>query len=335
MFTKILVPLDGSSLAECVLPHVANIAGVLAGEVVLLRVIEAPEGMAHRPADPMFSQMRRMEGSAYLANIWSRLETTGLKVRTEVLEGSAAPRIVEFAQAEKCDLLVMSTHGRSGLAPWSAGSVTQKVMEGVKSSVLLVRAFEEAGEDNASRRFSRILLPLDGSQRAEAVLPVAVRLAKDWNAKLLLLHVVARAPGIHTAAPGDRDKLIEELEKRTRAEATTYLRRIQARLAIKSDMKVIVGEKPALSIDEVVSDGDLVLASAHGFGCDSHRRFGSTTGELIHYGSGPLLVYQDMQPEQISSTVVELAAQDLLSARKNERWPLPRPERIDWHTNAA
>ena len=337
MFERVLVPLDGSSLAERALPHAAVVAGALEAEVVLLRVMEGVSGAPLRPADPLTWQMRKMEGAAYLDKVRSRMVASGLQVRTEILEGNAATRIVEYAQAIDCDLLVMSTHGRGGLAPWSAGSVTQKVLERVKTSVLLVRAFGEGGDETLAHRYQRIVLPLDGSQRAESVLPVAVRLAERWHASLLLIHVVARTQGIRLAAPGSgSDELAEELARRTASDAADYLRRIEARLGVGSEVRVVVSDKAALAIESEVSSGDLVLASAHGYGCDSHRRYGSTIGEDIHYGSGPLLIFQEMRPEQISATALETAVQEMRGERpRNDVWPLARPERINWHANAA
>lgn len=337
MFKTVLVPLDGSLVAECALPHAAAIGGALGAEVVLLRVMEGVSGAPARPADPLTWQMRKMEGAAYLDKVRSRMEASGLQVRTEILEGNAATRIVEYAQAIACDLLVMSTHGRGGLAPWSAGSVTQKVLERVKTSVLLVRAFEAAGDEGLAHRYQRIVLPLDGSKRAESVLPVALRLAERWNATVLLIHVVRQTQGMRLAAPASgSDELAEELARRTASDAANYLRRIEARLGMRSEVRVVVSDKAALAIESEVSSGDLVLATAHGYGCDTHRRYGSTIAEVIHYGSGPLLIYQDMRPEQISSTALERTIQEMRGERtRDELWPLARPERINWHANAA
>lgn len=330
MFERILVPLDGSRLAECLLPHAAAMAASFGAQVTLLRVIEGQDSGRLRPADPLAWQMRRMEAEAYLSGVVERLASTGIEARTEVVEGVAAWRIMQ--QAEAFDLLVLSTHGRGGLAPWSAGGVAQKVMEQVKRSVLLARALEEQEPLIVEQGYGRIVALLDGSKRAEAILPAATRLVRHWNATLLLLHVVTRARGFGATGGLEDDDLSGALVARSVAEARAYLQRVQARLPVRSEVRVLVQEKVVGAVEAIKEEGDIVLASAHGAGCNRRRRFGSMVGEVIHFGSGPLLVYQDMAPEQIVETASERAAQKAKGEEeRNAPWEQVRPERMAWH----
>jgi nucleotide-binding universal stress UspA family protein len=135
----ILVPLDGSELAEAVLPHVEALAeqsGVELVDVVLLRVAESPV-----MSDHYFSNIpeTREEIEKYLARVEEQLQKAGLSVQSRVLTGEPAEQIVDYASASPFSLVVMSTHARSGLSRWVLGSVAMKVVSGISSPILLVR----------------------------------------------------------------------------------------------------------------------------------------------------------------------------------------------------
>ncbi len=147
----LLVPLDGSELAESVLPHVETLAkqrGVAATEVVLLRVNEPPVIPADYPASMPVSweehveqemARRKQEGEQYLAGVQKRLGKDGIKVRSEVLIGRPADAIIDYSNRNRFSLILMATHGRSGLSRWAYGSVTEKVLTGGSSPLFLVR----------------------------------------------------------------------------------------------------------------------------------------------------------------------------------------------------
>jgi nucleotide-binding universal stress UspA family protein len=150
MYKKILVPLDGSKLAECALPHAEELAkGCNTGEVILVSVTERVKGyrMLEEPSQPL-SQRRIPEASGkkekqaqrYLDRIAKAMEAKGIKVGTEVLLWKPAEAIVGYAKQSKCDLIVMASHGRSGPSRWAYGSVADKVLRGSCIPVLMVRA---------------------------------------------------------------------------------------------------------------------------------------------------------------------------------------------------
>ncbi len=134
-----LVPLDGSELAEAVLPHVKALAkqrGAEPVEVVLFGVcVPLVESGYYIPDVAM--TLREMK--EYLAKVGKRLKDTGLSVRSEVRKGKPAEQIIEYASKNPFNLIVMSTHGRSGLGRWVFGSVADKVLHGASSPILLVR----------------------------------------------------------------------------------------------------------------------------------------------------------------------------------------------------
>jgi nucleotide-binding universal stress UspA family protein len=166
MFDTVLVPLDGSELAETVLPHVAELGQSCATKVVLLRVI-APPGDGTRALYeslrldmPMAPQPELVEGRTVvqhpiyreqemaslqaaakqsLTRAKERLSKAGVETRTDIMFGRPAERIVEYAQSEQVDLIAMVTHGRSGFRRRVFGSVAEKVLRTTTLPVLLVR----------------------------------------------------------------------------------------------------------------------------------------------------------------------------------------------------
>lgn len=142
MFKRILVPLDGSRLAEGVLPHVKALASYGATDVILIRVATHQFSTFYLD-DPQvvkgLLEADRAECQSYLNTIASDLRQAGFKVETIVCEGLAPHMILETAESQAADLIAMSTHGRTGMGRWLIGSVADKVVHGSKVPVLLVR----------------------------------------------------------------------------------------------------------------------------------------------------------------------------------------------------
>ena len=149
MYNKIMVPLDGSKLAECVLPHVENIAKASNAEVILVSVTERVSG--YRPmtdySRPMEERLipegvgkKEKQALKYLERIAKGLEAKGIKVRTEVFLGNPAEEIALYAEHDGADLIIMASHGRSGISRWAYGSVADRVFRASCIPVLMVRA---------------------------------------------------------------------------------------------------------------------------------------------------------------------------------------------------
>lgn len=139
MFKRILVPLDGSALAEQILPQVQALARLHESEIFLLRAAEAH---AFPGSDPTQAQVEVVqEAEEYLKGVQDRLQRGGVKkVNWAVWYGSPAEAITEYAKVHEVDLVAMLTHGRSGVSRWVLGSVAEKVLRGTSVPILLVRA---------------------------------------------------------------------------------------------------------------------------------------------------------------------------------------------------
>ncbi len=149
MYKKILVPLDGSKLAECVLPHVEELAqsGVVK-EIVLLRVCDSPSIIADYPEGKGKTWEKHVERltsnaeqqcSLYINDVAQSLKDKGYKVKAESRLGKPADEIVNYANKNKIDLIVMASHGRSGISRWAYGSVAEQVLRSSCVPVLLVK----------------------------------------------------------------------------------------------------------------------------------------------------------------------------------------------------
>jgi len=150
LYKKILVPLDGSKLAECVLPHVEKLAeSGVAKEIILLRVCESPSIIADYPESKNKTWEKHVERmtanaqqscSLYIEDVEKDLKDKGFKVKTESSLGKPAEEIVNYANKNKVDLIIMASHGRSGVSRWAYGSVADKVLRSTCVPVLLVKA---------------------------------------------------------------------------------------------------------------------------------------------------------------------------------------------------
>ncbi|HUK32341.1 MAG TPA: universal stress protein [Vicinamibacterales bacterium] len=139
----ILVPLDGSALAEAALPEAVRLARALHAELILLQVVPPPSeiiqsGTMRIAVDEIWSSQRQ-EALAYLNCLRVRAELAGLRVHVVAELGNPAEKILEIATARDVDRIVIATHGRTGISRWMLGSVAEKVMSGADRTVVLVR----------------------------------------------------------------------------------------------------------------------------------------------------------------------------------------------------
>jgi nucleotide-binding universal stress UspA family protein len=150
MYKHIMVPLDGSKLAECVIPEVTRLVGQLkrTGEINLVRVVpplHLYEGLEY--SIPKEDRKRIEAGSIrlaeeYLSGIITKIKMPKNKIVAKVLTGSAAQELIGFVKSNKVDLVIISTHGRSGIPHWIIGSVAEKIIQSSVAPVLVIRPKE-------------------------------------------------------------------------------------------------------------------------------------------------------------------------------------------------
>ncbi len=305
MTRHILAPLDGSNLAECVLPHIVAQARAVDGRVTLLRVLDQGATDGAVSINPVNWRLVHAQGQRYLDEVAERLRDAGLDdVTTELLEGRAAERIISYVDEHDVDLVILSSHGRSGLYQWNVSSVVQKTIFQANSSILIVRAYRPPSESLRDFRYKRILVPLDCSQRAECVLPVARHLTQHSGSTIDLAHVV-RPPSFPRQAPlsEHEQELIDEVVELNTEMARDYLEEVRSRLAVDSKVHLLQHPDIAAALHELVDDldVDLVLVCAHGYTGTRKFPFASLPLNFISYGSTPLQVVQDLPDERYQS----------------------------------
>lgn len=147
MYKKILIPLDGSILAEQAIDAAIAIASKFTGEVHLVQVITnylVPSYGIDYQVGETYRDVSLREAKAYLENVKDRLSVNfDGQINVKVIEGLVAENIVDYADTQEIDLIVMATHGRSGIGRWVFGSVAERVLRGAQSPVLMVRANEK------------------------------------------------------------------------------------------------------------------------------------------------------------------------------------------------
>jgi nucleotide-binding universal stress UspA family protein len=314
MAEHILVPLDGSSLAECVLPHTVAVARALDARVTLLRAVDVDgEGVRSSAVDPLSWHMRKSEAQAYLNNVAERLQEADLSAQQVVAEGNAAGRIIDYARDEDVDLVIISSHGQSGLSEWNISSVVQKVILRAYTPTLIVRAYERVTQELTQLSYKRLMVPLDGSQRAECVLPWARRLAGFHHCKILLTHVVSK-PEMPRHAPltVEESELVERLTALNREEGERYLEGLADWLSSDVETRLMVSDSPAAALHAAVEEEaiDMVLLAAHGYSGAAQWPYGSIALNFIAYGRKPLLIMQDISVEEAGVTPAETAASE-------------------------
>jgi nucleotide-binding universal stress UspA family protein len=314
LLDHILVPLDGSRIAECVLPHAVALAHTFGARVTLLQVVaQAPFADQAQTVDPLRWHMRKTEAESYLDSVVARLREAELQVDKVTLEGEAANNVIEFAHEHRIDLILLSSHGQSGLSKWNVSSVVQKIILRANMPVMIVRAYQSTAENLLGLHYKRVLAPLDGSQRAEYILPLACNLAHFHDGQLLLAHAV-RKPEMprHTPLTEEEAALAAKIGEYNRREAEKYLGNLKERLKCDTQSHLLESADTAAALHDLIreKDVDLVALSAHGYTSTPRWPYGSMALNFIAYGTTPLLVMQDMSTEELEQTQAEQAAKE-------------------------
>lgn len=285
----ILVPLDGSPLAERALPYAEALARASGARLALVWASLVRD----RPAADEPEARRVAEEEAYLAEVARRLAERGLDAETALRFADPAAAIVEEARAQDVDLLVMATHGRGGLGRWVYGSVAEAVLARPPAPILLVRAGAPGWEAAWPGERPRLLAPLDGSAFAEEALPVAESLAEALGGELVVVRAVPR-PGLDFGPDWVVAPILEDELANAETEARDYLDRLAARLAREgraAQAALRVGD-PAGVIAAVGRErgAALVVMATHGHTGLGRVVLGSVADAVLRHGTLPLLL---------------------------------------------
>lgn len=297
-FHHILVCLDGSGAAEASLPLALHLAGLDGAQVTLLHVLETtPDPKALQATDAIAWEVAREEARRYLAGVAERFKAEGISVEVRLAEGPTPREVSAVAALSSVDLTVLSTHGTGGEGTRSLGATARKILELGQGALLLVPS--QAVRVPISLPLRRLFVPLDGSMRAECVLPTTLRLARAEQAEVILAHVSTEPIRTEVLCLEEDLALARELADRLAARSDAYLAQVQARIVdggsrARTTLCRSTDHRAGLVMLAAREQPDLVVLSAHGEVCNARRRFGSVTSYFIANSSAPLLVFQDL-----------------------------------------
>lgn len=304
MYKTVVVPLDGSQLAEQAIPYARSIAEAYKANVILLRMVEPMHAQLAVPEPGLFSDKlaERFHGVAesYLKANALRLASKGLIVSTQVRRGSPADEIIRVAGNDPSAVVVMTTRGKSAIATWLLGSVTTKVLHRGSCDVIVVPIEKTPSLD---KKIATVIVPLDGSRNAEQALPHAISLAKIIKARITITQVVPAA-SIYEGLPEVSKKNVLDLLEDSKKRSEGYLVKVASRLAklgiMSVSIKVLMGY-PARSIAELAgkTSAGFIVMTAHGKAEKGTWVLGSVTDQVVRQSIRPVLV---VKPQVIKRT---------------------------------
>ena len=311
MYSKIVVPLDGSEYSEQALPCAVMIARALSVPVELVEAFDVlPPAVRNRNSIQALNLMleeAQRHSLHYLSSILARLESDGCSAYVTTLRGTPDRAIVAEATADPDALVVMATHGRSGISRWALGSVADKVLHTMPNPLLIIRPVADASSVPAP--FRTVLAPLDGSELAELSLSHAVALASALDIPLSLLrvshsadfyrsHLARTAPAAVRGAASGRMSA-PALARADADEVNTYLDAVQDRLAAGgNDIAVTASHLQDDNVAQAITDQaeaqqSVVVMSTHGRSGISRAVWGSVTDRVVRHSGLPVMVIRN------------------------------------------
>ena len=297
MYTRILVPLDGSKTAEEILPYARSLTSKLKIPAELLGIVDVVETGLHFPSEKAHLVTSvvdsAMQSSArYLKGIAATF--SDVDVTCTVEDGVAADIIIDKAAAEPGTLITMTAQGRSGIHRWLLGSVAEKVLRGGTNPLLMIRANEQAKTEGEGLLKS-IVVPLDGSELAETVLPHVTTLANSLVCEIILLRVYRVPYTAVVPVAGYYPTIDYNLIDSFREEATSYLDNKAEALRESGAGKVSCVAREGLAADEIISlarqtPGSLIAMCSHGRSGVRRWVLGSVTETVARHSTDPVLV---------------------------------------------
>jgi nucleotide-binding universal stress UspA family protein len=290
MYRTILVPLDGSGLAEQAMPLAVSIAQRAHANLRLARV--------HQPVSHLAPGSRSKNLAAdersYLEGVKATAKATaGVPTESALLEGATAPALCRHAAEVKANLMVMTTHGRGPLSRFWLGSTTDELVRHTPVPLLVYRPVPDEPPP-ADFRFHRILVPLDGSDVAEEALGPAAEMARLMDARLTFLRVIEPVPlvapdGLVYTPPALDASLMDELTEQARAYVDHVAARWQGE-GLKVETRVMINDLPTAAVLEAAEGHDLIALATHGRSRMARLFLGSVADKVVRGAVCPVLV---------------------------------------------
>lgn len=287
---RILVCVDDTPASSSVVLHAIAVGDGLSLPLTLARVVETAPGSG-RPPDPIEWQIQQDEHRKQLRQIAAFPPDDPAPIETVLLTGSAADRLSDWAVEHRAPLLALATHGRASKHV-GLGATVQNILERGSTSLLLVPPEPTPAREKIIYR--KLLVPLDGSCRAESVLPLASRIARKHGAEIVLAHVVPKATLVAGRVQLESE-LCGKLEAYNQRRAREYLEDLRAKLRADGvRVSTIVAPngdaRTELRLLAKQQQIDLIVLSSHGQSGLMEMPCGSVTEYLAAHAPAPMLI---------------------------------------------
>jgi nucleotide-binding universal stress UspA family protein len=294
MYEKLLVPLDGSQLSEVALPYAEELAGRLGSRVDLLWVSETTNIVDQH--NSQFYLKNKADAIKEIIKLFAKESDRSQEPQViNVLDtGHPAEKIIEYAEKEDVGMVIMSTHGRSGVLRWTLGSVADKVVRGTRKPVMLIRAKNARSDIHDKKLLKKMLIPLDGSPEGDTVIPYVAELAGRLKAEVTLLQVLPI--GYQVIATGDYIAYTDRQIESDKASAKKYLGNAETWLKKNNvDVKTIIKLKNGNAAEEIIAfadeiKADVVIMATHGRSGVGRWVLGSIAERVLHDGNTPIML---------------------------------------------
>ena len=294
MFNHIVVPLDGSKLSEAALAYAAPLAKRMAAKVILLHSTNDPHAdMLGERTLARSMENARAGASEYLRSMSARLNADGVACEVRIEHGPPTEVILKYAEERKPDLIIMSTHGRSGIRRMVVGSVATAILPRVQAPVLIVHPQEE--DAIPETLFENLIVPLDMSDRSGEVLPLAKELADALKLKTTLITSIPSPSKLYSGSVPEVHPYPDDLLQQTQDAIEEYLKGASSDFnedgSLDAQWESLEGN-PATKIVECAESraNPLIAMCTQGRTGLGRMVLGSVTDAVIRAGSVPVLV---------------------------------------------
>lgn len=289
MCRSILVPLDGSAFSEHALPLALSVARRSGAQLYLAHVLSGRGGLSNG-VDRVTAASR----TVYLERLAQQIENQSVRAPiTSILTGPIADTLLDYARSIRCDLIVLTTHGRGALSRLWLGSVADVIVRRSPAPVMLVRPHQPTPDAKVERPLRRVLVPLDGSPLAEAIIEHVVRIGRIMDFEYTLLRVVDPAAlGLSLRDEEAADSaMLQPLKDRAHMYLDRQAEELRAQ-GLRVESVVTVGDPASSILAYARAHGSDVIAMAtHGRGGVSLVLLGSVADKVLRGASLPMLLY--------------------------------------------
>lgn len=286
MLETIVVAINDLKRGDEVIAQAASLAAPFASRVFVAELIEQISGViGEKFTDPVMWSMAKAEAQSILNQHVRRLEELGLETSQDVVEASSVEALLQYTEQIQSDLLAIAFDSETS-AP-----MIRSILKHSKTPVFLTRP------GWTKPTYSNILVPLDGSQRAESSLTLATTIAKSLNAEMHLAHAVQQIElPQQSILSNEMMEIAQQLIEKNADESKRYLEHVASRLPVSAKTHVIVNRSVTTSLHRLIlnEDIDLLVLSAHGYSGEPQWPFGTVAENIVNYCKVPTILVQDL-----------------------------------------